>query len=120
MEINAQFLDQIGFVQSVFDFAKINAKIYLNGPITIPIACSEVVRAKAAEMGIETTDVGIVFIIEKLDGFIVAMEQFRSLFYTTSELAGRIPDGLEIDKTKEGSNKFTSWIKGLVDRFKTT
>ncbi len=119
MEVNAQFIDQINFVQSVFNFAKIDAKIYLNGPITIPIACDDIVRAKAGEMGIETTSVGIVFIIEKMEDFLVAMEQFRTLFYSASDLAGRIPDGFDFEKAKEGTNKFTTWIKGLVDRFKT-
>ena len=119
MEVNAQFIDQINFVQSVFNFAKIDGKIYHNGPITIPVACDDIVRAKAREMGIETTDVGIVFIIEKLEDFLVAMEQFRALFYSASDLAGRIPDDFDFDKAKEGTNKFTTWIKGLVDRFKT-
>jgi hypothetical protein len=130
MEINAQFLDRIGFAQSVFEYARVDAKLYLNGPITIPIACSDVVRAKASEMGIETTGAGIVFIIEKLDDFLVAMEQFRSLFYTTSDIASRVPDNLagsipvsdslEYEPPKEGPGKITSWLKGLVGRFKTT
>jgi hypothetical protein len=118
MEINARFFDQISFVQSVFEFAKVNAKIYLNGPITIPIACNDVVRAKAEEMGVTTTSVGIVFIIEKQDDFLVAMEQFRSLFYTTSDLAGRLPDDLDPNKAKDGTSKITSWFKGLIERFK--
>nr|MDO8086771.1 hypothetical protein [Candidatus Sigynarchaeum springense] len=67
-------------------------------------------KVKAAEMGIVTTSAGIVFIIEKLDDFIVAMEQFRSLFYTASDLAGRIPDDLDIDKINENS----SWLKPAV------
>jgi hypothetical protein len=120
MEINAQFFDHISFVQSVFEFAKIDAKIYLNGPITIPIACTDVVRAKAAEMGIETTEAGIVFIIEKPNDFLVAMEQFRSLFYTASDLAGRIPNDLDASKTKDVGNKITDWFKGLIGRFKST
>ncbi|NMC06630.1 MAG: hypothetical protein GYA24_15540 [Candidatus Lokiarchaeota archaeon] len=120
MEINAQFFDRISFVQSVFDYAKVDAKIYLNGPITIPVACSEVVRKKAEEMGIETTEVGIVFIIEKPDDFLVAMEKFRNLFYKTSDLAGRVPGDLGAGNGKDTGNKITDWFKGLIDRFKST
>ena len=120
IEVNEEFFDHINFVHSVFDFAKVDAHIYLNGPLTIPIACNEIVRAKAEEMNIPTTNVGIVFIIEKLDDFLVAMEQFRTLFYSASDLADRIPGDLDSKTRDESSNMIATWIRRFFNKIKSS
>ncbi|MFX0103516.1 MAG: hypothetical protein ACFFCS_28400, partial [Candidatus Hodarchaeota archaeon] len=88
--------------------------------ITIPIACDKVIQAKAEEMGILTTGVGIVFIIERPEDFIVAMEEFRKLFQSASDLAGRLPFGIDVKDIKEkAKGAVTSWFKGLGDKVKS-